>query len=176
MIPARLSFVLKATLIQFSILFFKNTNSNMPRTSKAKSNHARVSKIPSCYLSPHERLLAHATLHCFPVVSFKLTITEAAPVVKEKNRMKMPKKHTLIMHLTYSISEQMMDKGKFLIIFCSALLVCMYKIVFKRLSLFFQTCTQCTCALAINESRPNITIPDKNGNGYRFSFSCTINI
>ena len=64
----------------------------MPRASKAKSNDARVSKIPSCYLSPHERLLAHATLHCFPVVSFKLTITEAAPVVKEKNRMKMPKK------------------------------------------------------------------------------------
>ena len=64
----------------------------MPRASKAKSNDARVSKIPSCYLSPHERLLANATLHCFPVVSFKLTITEAAPVVKEKNRMKMPKK------------------------------------------------------------------------------------
>ena len=64
----------------------------MPRASKAKSNDARVSKIPSCYLSPHERLLAHATLHCFPVVSFKLTITEAAPVVKEKNRMEMPEK------------------------------------------------------------------------------------
>ena len=64
----------------------------MPRASKAKSNDARVSKRLSCYLSPHERLLAHATLHCFPVVSFKLTITEAAPVVKEKNRMKMPKK------------------------------------------------------------------------------------
>ena len=64
----------------------------MLRASKAKSNDARVSKIPSCYLSPHERLLAHATLHCFPVVSFKLTITEAAPVVKEKNRMKMPEK------------------------------------------------------------------------------------
>ena len=93
----------------------------MPRASKAKSNDARVSKIPSCYLSPHERLLAHATLHCFPVVSFKLTITEAAPVVKENNRMKMPKKHTLIMQLTYSISEQMMEKGKFLSIFCGAL-------------------------------------------------------
>ena len=94
----------------------------MPRASKAKSNDARVSKIPSCYLSPHERLLAHATLHCFPVVSFKLTITEAAPVVKEKNRMKSLKKHTLIMHLTYSIiSEQMMDKGKFLSLFCGAL-------------------------------------------------------
>ena len=64
----------------------------MPRASKAKSNDARVSKIPSCYLSPHEGLLANATLHCFPVVSFKLTITEAAPVVKEKNLMKMPKK------------------------------------------------------------------------------------
>ena len=64
----------------------------MPRASKAKSNDAPVSKIPSCYLSPHERLLAHATLHCFPVVSFKLTITEAAPVVKENNRMKIPKK------------------------------------------------------------------------------------
>ena len=91
----------------------------MPWASKAKSNDARVSKIPSCYLSPH--ILAHATFHCFHVVSFKLTITEAAPVVKEKNRMKMPKKHTLIMHLTYSISEQMMEKGKFLSIFCGAL-------------------------------------------------------
>ena len=54
------------------------------------------------------------------------------------------------MHLIYSISEQMMDKGKFLSIFCGALLVCMYRIVLKRLSLFFQTCTQCTCALAIH--------------------------
>ena len=60
--------------------------------SRESKNQMMPELIPSCYLSPHERLLAHATLHCFPVVSFKLTITEAAPVVKEINRMKMPKK------------------------------------------------------------------------------------